>query len=241
MPVQGRLSALRSQVRNRILLALPEQEFQHILPHLAFVGLRQGQLLYNADNWIDYAYFINSGMTSLVTVTAEGQTVEIGTVGHEGLMGTQAALGEDKMFYSGTVQIPGNAMRIGSQALRYEFQHSPRLAELLLDYMLQLHLQLRQSALCSSLHSLEQRLCRWLLTSQDCARSSSFPFTHEFLSHMVGTTRTTVSLTAEALQEAGLILYRRSHIRIIDREGMKRKTCDCYRIVSDRVEHPSAA
>jgi CRP-like cAMP-binding protein len=241
MPNHARLPAVRSQVKNRLLLALPEQEFQRIFGHLEFVGLPLGRVLYNADNWIDYAYFMNSGMASLVAVTGDGATVEVGTVGSEGVLGIQAALGEDRIFYSGVVQIPGNAMRIRTDALRREFHKNAGLSRLLLDYMLVLHLQVSQSAVCNRFHSLEQRLCRWLLTSQDCARSDRFPVTHEFLSHMVGASRTPVTLTAEALQEAGLIWYRRSIIRILDRQGMEARTCECYRIVTEKYDRLSAA
>lgn len=230
MSNHARLPAHRSQVRNRILLALPEQEFQHIFRHLAFVELRHGQVLYNADNWIDYAYFMNSGMTSSISVTEEGRTVEDGTVGLEGLMGGPAALGEYQIFCSGIVQIPGDAMRIGAQGLRYEFKHNAGFSKLLLDYMHDLRLHLSKSGECKDLHSQEQRLCRLLLTSQDCTRSNSFPFTYEFLSHIVGATRAEVSFTVDALQEAGFIFCRRNCIRIVDREEMERRACRCYQI-----------
>jgi CRP-like cAMP-binding protein len=229
-----RLQARPSQVKNRILLALPENEFQHVFRHLAFVQLRQGQVLYNADNWIDYAYFMNSGMTSSVTVNVTGQILHDGTVGCEGLMGGQAALGED-LFCSGVVQIPGNAMRIASQALKYETEHNAGLSRLLLDYIFDLQLQVRQSAICHDLHSLDQRLCRLLLISQDCAQSSRFPFTFEFLSHMMGATRTAVSQAVDALRQSGLISYTQSSIKIIDRRQMEVRTCLCY-----REERPAA-
>lgn len=236
MPNGERFRAPHSQVKNRILLALPAQEFHRISRHLAFVELRQGQVLYNADNWINYAYFMNSGMTSSVSVTTEGQTVEDGTVGREGLMGGPAALGECEIFCSGMVQIPGNAMRIGAQMLRYEFQHNAGFSKLLLDYISDLRLQLGQSRECHDMHSLEQRLCCLLLMSQDCARSSRFPFTYKFLSHIVGAPRAAVSLTVDALDEAGLICCRRSHIRIMDREAMKRRACGCYRIFARKYD-----
>jgi CRP-like cAMP-binding protein len=240
MPNHARLPALRSQVRNRILLALPEHEFQHVFRNLAFVALRQGQVLYNADNWIDYVYFINSGMSSSVTVTSGGQILEDGTVGYEGLMGGEGALGEGDVFCSGVVQIPGTAMRIGSQALKHESQHNAGLSKLLLDYTVDLHFQVDQSTICNGSHSLEQRLCRLLLISQDYAQSSSFPFTFEFLSHMVGTTRATASDAVEALRYAGLISCRRSRIRIIDSAGIKGRGCRCYQIVARKCDQLAA-
>jgi CRP-like cAMP-binding protein len=240
MSNHARLPVNRSQVRNRILLALPEQEFQNIFRHLAFVELRQGQVLYNTDNWIDYAYFMNSGMASSVSVSAEGRTVEDGTVGHEGLMGGPAALGECQIFCSGIVQIPGNAMRIDAQGLKYEFKHNAGFSKLLLDYIYDRRLHLGQSGECKGLHSLEQRLCCLLLMSQDCARLDSFPFTYEFLSHIVGATRAEISLAAGSLHEAGVISFRRSCIRIVDREEMERRTCRCYQISAHKYGQPAS-
>ena len=240
MPDRARLPAIRSQVRNRILLALPEHEFRNIYRHLAFVDLRQGKVLYNADNWIDYAYFMNSGMTSSVSVTAEGETVEDGTVGHEGLMGGPAALGKDQIFCSGIVQIPGSAMRIGTQVLRFEIQQNAGFSKLLLDYVYGLRLQLGRSDECHDSHSLEQRLCRLLLMSQDCARSGSFPFTFEFLSHIARATRTAVSSTIDDLHEAGLIYRRRGSIRILNREEVERRACGCCQRPADRYDQPNS-
>jgi CRP-like cAMP-binding protein len=235
-----RIPALRSRVKNRILLALPEHEFQNICRHLAFVELRQGQVLYNADNWIDYAYFMNSGMTSSLSVTAEGETVEDGTVGHEGLMGGSAALGEDQIFCSGIVQIPGSAMRIGAQILRSEFQQNAGFSKLLQDYVYGLRLQVGRSDECHDSHSLEQRLCRLLLMSQDCARSDSFPFTFEFLSHIVRSTRAAASSAINDLHEAGFIHRRRTCIRIVDRKEVERRACRCFRKSADKSDRPAS-
>ncbi len=238
MPNRTRFSPSRSRGKNRILSALSEEEYRSISRHLTFVELKQGEVLYNADNWIDYAYFMNSGMASSVSVTAEGQTVEDGAVGHEGLLGGPAALGECRIFCSGIVQIPGNAMRIAAQALRYEAKYNDGLSGLMTDYLSDLRLQLDQSSECHDLHSLEQRLCRWLLMWQDCARSSIFPFTLKFLSHSIGATRAAASFAAVSLHEAGLITYRRSWIRIMEREEMERRACSCYRIFAHKHSQP---
>jgi CRP-like cAMP-binding protein len=229
------------QVKNRILLALPKQEFQRILPHLSHVGLHLGQVLYNAEGSINHVYFMNSGMTSLLAVTDDGKTVELGAVGSEGILGVRAALDGDRIFYSGVVQIPGSSMRIRSDILRYEFKHCVELSRLLRDYMLSLRLQTSQIIFCNHSHSLEQRLCRWLLTSQDCARSDWFPVIHESLSHLVGAFRAPVTLAAQALQDAGLISYRRKGIRILERQKVEARACECYRIMTDRYDRLSAA
>jgi len=239
MPNRARLPALRSRMSNRILLALPEHEFQNIYRHLELVELRQGQVLYNADNWIDYAYFMNSGMASSVSVTVEGETVEDGTVGQEGLMGGLAALGEDQIFCSGIVQIPGSAMRIGAQVLRLAFRQNPGFSRLMMDYMYGLRLQVGRSGECHYSHSLEQRLCRLLLMSQDCARSESFPFTFEFLSHIVKSTRAAASSAIDDLHEAGSIYRRRACIRIVDRKEVERRACKCFRKSADNYDRPA--
>jgi CRP-like cAMP-binding protein len=236
-----RLPALRSQVRNQILLALPEQEFQNIYRHLAFVELRLGKVLYNADNWIDYAYFMNNGMTSSISVTAEGETVEDGTVGHEGLMGGPAALGGDQIFCSGTVQIPGSAMRIGTQVLKSEFQQNAGFSRLLQNYVYGLRLQVGRSDECHDSHTLEQRLCRLLLMSQDCTRPGSFPFTFEFLSHIGRATREEVSSTIGDMHEAGLIYRHRGCIRIVNREEMERRACKCARTSARKYDGPASS
>jgi CRP-like cAMP-binding protein len=237
---RARIPALRSRVKNQILLALSEHEFQNIFRHLELVELRQGQVLYNADNWIDYAYFMNSGMTSSVSVTVEGETVEDGTVGHEGLMGGPAALGEDQIFCSGIVQIPGSAMRIGAQVLRLAFRQNPGFSQLMLDYMYRLRIQVGRSGECHDSHSLEQRLCRLLLMSQDCTRSDSFPFTFEFLAHIVRSTRAAVSSAIEDLHEAGFIYRRRACIRIVDRKEVERRACRCFRKSADKSDRPAS-
>jgi CRP-like cAMP-binding protein len=235
IPIPG----CRSRVRNRILLALKDDEYQRISRHLSIVGLKQGQVLYNADNWIESVYFMNSGMASSISVTAEGQTVEDGIIGLEGLMGGLAALGECRIFCSGIVQIPGNAMRIGAQALRYESEHNTGFSRLLMDYLTDLRLQLDQSSRCHDLHTLEQRLCRLLLISQDCSQSDIFPFTLRFLSHAVGATRAAVSLAACALNEEGLITYRRSWIKITERDEMEHRACGCYRLRAVGHDQPA--
>jgi CRP-like cAMP-binding protein len=239
MSNRTRFPATRSRVRNRILSALTDDEYRSISRHLSFVELKQGEVLFNADNWIEYAYFINSGMASSVSVTAEGQTVEDGTVGLEGLLGGSAAFGECQIFCSGIVQIPGNAMRIAPQALRYEAKYNAGFSKLLTDYLCDLRLQLDQSNECHDLHSLEQRLCSLLLMCQDCARSSIFPFTINFLSHIVGATRAAVSIAAASLHEAGLITYRPSWIKIMEREELERRACSCYRLCAHRYDQPA--
>ena len=242
MTKHERLPPVRTQVKNGILLALPELEFRRIIPHLIFVQLRLGQVLYNADNWIECAYFMNSGMASLDVVSADGETVEIGLVGKEGAMGIQAALGENRMFYSGVVQIPGNAMRIRSNVLRYVFQNNAEFSRLSSQYMHDLHLQIGQSAVCNHLHSLEQRLCRCLLASQDHAGLlERLPVTEEFLSHMTDATRSGIMLATAALEKVGLISCRRSGIRIINRPEIEARACKCFRVITEKSGRLSEA
>lgn len=233
-----RIHASCSHAKNRILSALTVDEYRSISRHLSFVNLKQGDVLYNTDNWIDFAYFVISGMASSLSVTAEGLTVEDGIVGLEGLLGGMAALGDGRIFCSGIVQIPGNAMRIGARELRYEFKHNTGFSGLLMDYLNDLRLQMDQSSRCQGLHSLEQRLCRLLLISLDCSPSAILPLSLRFLSRAVGATRAEVFLAACALNDEGLISYRHNWIRITKREEMEHRACGCYLLYAHRLHHP---
>ncbi len=221
------------QIRNRILLALPAPDVERILPKLECVNLARGTVLFDAGWLIRHAYFLNSGLTSLVASTESGASVEIGIVGDEGLIGMPAVLGKSRMPCRVLVQLPATAMRIPVAALEAELELCPRLRTLLLRYMHVLHAQVSQSVVCNRFHSLEQRLCRWLLVSRDRVGSDRFPLTHEGLAHMLGSTRTPVTLIAGDLQRAGLISYHRGLIQLLDHRAIESSACECYRIVRE--------
>ena len=226
---------------NRILSLLPREERSRLTPHLRHVRLPKGKILYRMDFAVPHAFFLLDGMVSLVSTTAEGAAVEIGMIGNEGMAGLPLILGSDHSPYDVVVQLPANALQIGAHALKAEFKRGERLQELLLRYTNFLLVQIAQSASCNRFHTMEARLCRWLLVSRDRVRSNTVNLTQEFLSHMLGTPRTNVTVIAGNLQKMGLISYSRGTVQILDAQGLEDSSCDCYKLVKRAMGHLRAA
>jgi CRP-like cAMP-binding protein len=176
-------------------------------------------------------YFVNTGMASLVSFTHEGDSIEVGVIGHEGMVGVSAILGIPRMPHNAIVQLPGQALKMKLAALLDEFKNSGELHGLQMRQMYLLYFQIARSVVCNRFHHVESRLCRWLLMSRDRGDSNEVPLTQEFLSTMLGVARPIVSLTARTLQHAGLIMYKKGHITILDLAGLKAAACDCYEVV----------
>ena len=221
------------ELANRILLALPRAALQRIRHHLTPVVLERGQVIYHPDATIRKLYFVNRGLVSLVRTMRDGRTVEVGSIGIEGVTGFSALLGIESATFECIVQVPGIALCGSLDALRPEARRSQHLAHLAHRYYQLVIGQIAQTAACNRLHSLEQRCCRWLLIAHDSVRTDSFPLTHEFLAMMLGVQRAGVSIAAKALQQAGLIRYVRGHMTIVDRAGLEAATCECY----DTIRH----
>ena len=219
------------QIENHILASLPREDYERLRPHLEPVELRHSQILHEAGAIMEYVYFPQNAMVSLISHTASGESVEVGVVGFEGITGISAILGVNKASHEAMVQIPDGALRMPVAALREEFKRGRALHDLLLRYTQGLLLQTSQVAACNRLHSLAERLARWLLMSHDRCACEDLPFTQEFLALMLGVRRAGVTEAAVVLQTEGYITYRRGHITIIDREGLEQYTCDCYEIV----------
>lgn len=227
--------------RNRILAALTREEYGRLVPELAPVRLPRGRVIWEAGDNAQYAYFLMGGMVSLISVTGEGDGVEVGMIGDEGLAGISALLGFNAIPYRVVVQLPAAAMRIGVGPLRREFARGGRLQELLLRYLHTLLTQVSQSASCIRFHTTDERLARWLLTTRERARSDTLHLTQAFLSQMVGVPRTSVTAVAVKLQRAGLIRYRRGVITVVDRRGLERASCECYGVISEGLSRYLAA
>lgn len=225
----------RLAFENRLLAALPAGEYRRLLPHLEPVRLPQNKILYSAGEAVRHAYFLRGGMVSLVSVTADGRAVEVGMIGNEGLVGVPVVLRTNTSPYQSIVQLPANAMRISGHVLRAEFDRGGRLHDLLLRYLHTLLYQISQSATCNRFHTMEERLCRWLLVSRDRAQTATLRLTQEFLSQMIGAPRTRVTLIAVRLQEAGLISYSRGQVVIRDRGGLEALSCECYGVVREQI------
>jgi CRP-like cAMP-binding protein len=226
---------------NRILAALRPEELARVKPHLEHVRLTQGATLYSAGDTVRRVYFINAGMVSLVAVTADGSATEVGMIGDEGMAGIAAVLKNDTSPYDVVVQLAGAALRMRADLLKVEFERRGVLHDMLLRYMHMLLKQISQSAVCNRFHTVEERLCRWLLISSDRSHLSTLFLTQEFLSQMIGAPRTSVTITARALQRQGFINYSRGKIQILDREAMTAASCECYGVVAEEMKHMYAA
>ena len=224
---------------NHILNALPPEDFERLLPDLEVMDMPSGKILYHPDEPIDYVYFPDTAMISVVTMTAEGQSVEAGVIGREGVAGFNILMGVDSMPNENIVQLPGSGRRLATATLKREFERGGALQKLALRFIHAVMIQLGQSTLCNRLHSNEERLSRWLLMSHDRATSNELKLTQEFLAIMLGANRATVTLSAIALQSAGYIKYARGQITVTNRCGLEDFTCVCYSAVKreyDRLQ-----
>jgi CRP-like cAMP-binding protein len=218
-------------VTNRILNSIPEPEYELIAPHLEYFETLQYEILHEAGEKIEYVYFLNEGMASLVVLTTDGRSVEVAIVGHEGIVGTPAAVGLQRGPYRSIMQIAGRGVRMESEGLQEKLHQMPQLHLLLNRYLLFQGLQIAQIAACNRLHEIEQRLARWLLMCQDRVQSEYLPLTHEFLAQMLGTGRPSVSLAAGVLQRAGIIENLRGTIRVLNRQELESAACECYETI----------
>jgi CRP-like cAMP-binding protein len=228
--------ALSPQSENQLLAALPTEDYQRLSSHLEPVELQHSQILYEAGGSMDYVYFPSNSMVSLISQLSDGSSVEIGIVGYEGMVGVSVVLGVDKSPHETMVQVPDGAVRMKTSVLREEFKRGGALQASLLRYIQMLLLQTSQIAACNRLHTIGERLARWLLMSQDRCRCDELPFTQEFLAIMLGTRRAGVTEAALILQAEEYISYRRGHVKILDRAGLEDFTCECYRIVKDEFD-----
>lgn len=227
----------QSTVRNRLLMLLPPADFERLAPCLDPVDLTIRQCLHFPDEPIEAAYFVESGMGSLLVRLEGGGAQEVGVVGREGVIGLPVVMGADSAPTEAMVQMSGTALRIRPPALRQIFNDSEAIRTVLLRYMLVFHIQVSQTAACNGHHRLEQRLGRWLLMAHDRAGTDHFPMTHEFLSMMLGVRRAGVTAAAGALHKAGLIDYGNGQVTILDRRGLEATSCECYAIVRREFDH----
>jgi CRP-like cAMP-binding protein len=220
------------QYRNRVLTALPKAELGRMERHLSPVmRLEQEQTL--LDGTAEYGYFLEDGIASIVSTLANGDTVEVGIVGIDGVVGVPILLGTEGGPGRTFIQIAGTGFRINAEFLKAEFERSGVLRKHLQKYLQGFFVQTAQTAVCNRLHNIEERLSRWLLSCRDRMESDQLRLTHDFLGQMLGAPRTTVTLAAGLLHRAGLIDYSRGLVTIRDRTGLEGAACECYRIVRD--------
>lgn len=226
-----RTNAAGKPVGNVILLSTIDGDYNALRPHLDYVELPNHQVLHEAGAKLEFAYFPNRGLISLVVAMKDGKTAEAGVVGSEGFTGIAAAVGLSRSPLQAVVQITGDGFRVAVGALQKVLDSAPNLQLLLNRYAVLQGMQVAQTAACNRLHDLEQRLARWLLMTQDRVDSEYLPITHDFLATMLGTNRSSVSLAAGILQREKSIEYSHGAVTIVNRKRLEESACECYDIM----------
>jgi CRP-like cAMP-binding protein len=223
---------VQATVRNRILAAIPAAEFALVAEHLTRVELALGESLHRAGEKIINVFFVESGFISALTMLSDGQPLEIGLIGAEGLAGVSVILGATNSYSETMCQTGGGAFRMPADALKDVASRAPHLHDLLLRYTHVFHVQVAQTAACNAHHDLGQRLARWLLAAHDRSNVAELSLTQDLIAVMLGVRRSTVSIAAGILQKAGIIRYHHGKITVVDRVGLESAACECYEAVA---------
>jgi CRP-like cAMP-binding protein len=230
--------------QNHLLAALPDFDWRRWFPHLELVELPLGHVLYEAGDTLSHAYFPTNAIISLLYVMQSGESAEIAVVGYEGVVGISLFMGGDSTSSRAVVQNAGYGFRISAKVIKEEFNTAAPVLHLLLRYTQALITQMTQTAACNKHHSLNQQLCRWLLLSLDRLASDELVMTQQLIANMLGVPLTDMTKAALSLQVAGLIRYLDGRIIVLDRPGLEKLTCECYRVVKkeyDRLLPPRTA
>ena len=224
-------------IRNRILGALPEEEFGRIVPHLTHVTLKKDEIIYLRGDAIEYVYLLESGLVSLVSTSETGSTIEVAMASKDGIVGLPVILKNRFIPYDATVRDVTEAFKIKAEIFQEEFDKGERLQEFVLRYLNVMITQISQSSICHKFHTIEQTLSRWLMTVHDQVHSNTLYLTQQVIAQALGVPRTGITVAAGALQTAGAIRYSRGKIVILDRTKLESRSCECYRIISDELDH----
>jgi CRP-like cAMP-binding protein len=216
---------------NRLLASLPADEYGRLLPYLEPISHAAQTCLAEADRPIEHVYFPTVGVISLLAIRSPGGDIEAGVVGREGFAGLPVFLGTDRSPCRWVVQLPLQAVRMAADDFRAVVPRDGSLHTLLLRYTHFLLCQVSQSLACCAAHAVQKRFCRWLLMLHDRAENDHFPLTHAFMANMMGVRRASVSEVAAGLQEKGLIGYERGRLTVLDRAGLERAACACFRTI----------
>ncbi len=217
---------------NRLLAALPREDYQRLCLDLEPVELPQHKILYHAGENYNYAYFPSHSIVSTVAIMEDGSTTEIGVIGNEGMVGLPIVLDTSYTNSTAIVQVGNGGYRISAEKLQNELDRQGVLKQLLMRYIQARIIQLGQTAACNRHHNLEQRFARWLLTVRDNIQKNEFQLTQEFISQMLGVRRTGVTEVAHKFQKAGIIHYKRGLINIDSQEKLEARTCECYWLIA---------
>ena len=229
------LSAEHTPKQNHLLAALPEEIFDNIFPHMELISMPLGQVLYESGGQLQHIYFPTTAIVSLNYVTQDGASAEIAGVGNEGVLGISLFMGGNSTTSRATVCTGGYGYRLKVRVMMAEFNRAGPMMRLMQRYTQALITQTSQTAVCNRHHSLEQQLCRWLLSTTDRLSSNELTMTQELLACMLGVRREGITEAAGNLQRAGLISYRRGHITVLNRSGLESHACECYNVVKKEL------
>ena len=222
--------------QNHLLAALPVTEYERLVSDLELVPLPLGDVLYESGSQLGHVYFPTTSIVSLLYVMEDGASAEIAVVGNEGIIGVALFMGGETTPSRAVVQSAGYAYRLRGPLLKREFTRSLAMQHLLLRYTQALLTQMAQTAVCNRHHSVDQQLCRWLLLSLDRLASNELTMTQELIANMLGVRREGVTEAAGKLQKAGVISYRRGHIKVLNRPKLEKMSCECYEVVRLETE-----
>jgi len=224
-------------IRNRILGALPGEEFGRIAPHLSAVKFEKDEIIYLSEDPIEFVYLPQDGLISLLSTTETGSTIEVAMLGKEGVVGLPVILKNRIIPYDVKVRLRGEALKIKAEVFQEEFDKGQVLHEFVLRYLSVMITQISQSSICNRFHTIEATLSRWLLTVQDQTSSNTLYLTQQVISQALGVPRTGVTVAAGTLQTDGAIRYSRGKIVILDRTRLESHSCECYRIIREELDH----
>ena len=227
------MSAQHAPEQNHLLAAVPGEVFDRLAHHLELVAMPLGEVLYESGGKLHHVYFPTTSIVSLHYVMENGASAEIAGVGNEGVVGISLFMGGDTTPSRATVQTAGYGYRLKERLMMEEFNRAGPMMRLMLRYTQALITQMSQTAVCNRHHSMEQQMCRWLLSTLDRLPSQELIMTQELIASMLGVRREGITETAGELQRAGLISYRRGHITVLNRAGLEERSCECYNVVKN--------
>lgn len=225
-----------SSRQNQILAALPVADYQRLVPHLELITLTKDDIGHELPNTLSYVYFPTTSIMSLIYVMEDGASAETATIGNDGMVGVTVFMGGDAVPCQTVVQTAGFAYRLKKNYLLQEFDRSSAARNVMLRYAFALMTQMSLTAACNRHHSIEQQLCRWLLSNLDRLRSNELTMTHELIANTLGVRREGITEAAGKLRNAGYIRYNRGHITVLDRLSLEKHSCECYSVVKKAME-----
>ncbi len=230
------VAALNDPIENRLLAALPVEQYERLRPHLQRIEFALGEVVYEFAGHLDYVFFPTTSIISLLYTMENGASAEMGLTGNDGVVGIALFMGGGTMPNRAVVQSAGGALRMKAKILQEEFALGGKFQQLLLRYTQALITQISQTAVCNRLHSVEQQLCRWLLLSHDRLNTDELVMTQELIADMLGVRREGVTVAAGRLQDDGAISYVRGRIQILNRQKLEATVCECYGVVKDEFD-----